>query len=324
MKYLRKFNESISQVTDFEEIKMKLKSAENLFFSEYSLELTPDGRVVYNGDLKMNQEILDLVGGEGTKHFPLKIDEVTGSMFRGSLRVMAKITTLEGFPKYVNGSLECRGTLLSSLVGCPQKIGGTFYMETRSNIKTLEGGPMIVGGNYDVSEIGLESLVGAPRVVHWDFECIENNITDLVGAPEEVGRDFICSINEKLTSLRGCPKRIGGDFILNLCPNLWDPTGLRDCEIDGQLSLDDYLSLSRVINLFPTVKDFQNSLDYNYIKGPDRIDLFKFREALDELDINYIDMMRKRFEAMDFISIGKYKFVDQEGRYVNFDGKLIK
>lgn len=323
MKYLRKFNESISQVTDFEEIKMKLKSAEKLFFSDYSLELTPDGRVVYNGDLRIDQEFLDLVGGRGTNYFPLKIDEVTGSMFRGSLRVIAKITTLEGFPKYVNGGLECRGTLLSSLVGCPQEIGGTFYMESRSNIKTLEGGPVKVGGNYDVSEIGLESLVGAPRVVHWDFECVDNKITDLVGSPEEVGRDFICSINEKLTSLRGCPKRIGGDFILNLCPNLWDPTGLRDCEIGGELSLYRNFSLSRVVDLFPTVKDFQNSLDYNYIKGPDRIDLFKFREALDELEIDYLRNCRENPGWMDIQSIGNYNFVDGHGRRVNFYGEFI-
>lgn len=324
MKYLRKFNESISQVTDFEEIKMKLKSAEKLFFSDYSLDLTPDGRVVYNGDLRIDQEILDLLGGKGTKHFPLKIDEVTGSTFRGSLRVIAKITTLVGFPKYVSGGLECWGTSLSSLVGCPQEVGGLFYVETRSKIKTLEGGPVIVGGNYDVSEIGLESLVGAPRVVHWDFECIENDITDLVGSPEEVGLDFHCSVNEKLTSLRGCPKTIGGDFILNLCPNLWDPTGLRDCEINGQLSLDENSSLSRVINLFPTLKDFQNSLDYNYIKGPDRIDLFKFREALDELEIDYIRNCRKKTSSMDMVSIGNYNFVDEKGRRVNFQGELIK
>ena len=193
MKYLRKFNESVSQVTDFEEIKEMLRSAErNCFWGlqtlqtqttgrgDYDLELTPDGSIVYKGDLRIDQDFLDLIGGEGTRHFPLKIDKVIGSMLRGSLRVTAKITTLEGFPKYVSGGFECSGTSLSSLIGCPQVIGGTFYIATKSNIKTLEGGPVIVGGNYDASQIGLESLVGAPRVVQWDFECIENEITDSV------------------------------------------------------------------------------------------------------------------------------------------------
>ena len=86
--------------------------------------------------------------------------------------------------------------------------------------------------------------------------------------------------------------------------------------------------LALLMNLFNTDADFKNSLDYNYIKGPDKIDLFKFKEALDEIGIDYEREMESasgRHYGRDWMyQIGNYKFVDERGREVSFRGELVE
>jgi hypothetical protein len=67
-------------------------------------------------------------------------------------------------------------------------------------------GIQIVGGNIEVSSVGLKSLAGVPKIINGDFECGRNNLVNFNGGPEEVKGDFNFVGCEKLTSLSGLPK----------------------------------------------------------------------------------------------------------------------
>lgn len=325
MKYLRKFNESLSKEEYFEELVRKFKIAEGRRFRfstrPYSLRLNSEGLIEYWGDLVLSDAFVKWWSGGDTSRIPFKIDKILG----GGLTTSFSVTTLEGFPSYIEDYFGCHYPhQLTDLRGAPRFVGNDFYICSSKKLTSLEGGPVEVGRGYNVNGCGLTSLVGAPEQINYDFDCSRTNITDLIGAPKSINGDFECYDNKKLTSLRGCPDEIRGELVITNCPNLWDPYGLRDCRIgDGCLKDDDGMApFSRIKKLFPSLEDFRYSLDYNYIKGPEKIDLFRFREALDELGIDYVKMnKRRKGGALD--SLGNYKFYDGEGRQVNFHGELI-
>jgi transcription elongation factor Elf1 len=88
-----------------------------------------------------------------------------------------------------------------------------------SVITSLEGSPEFVGGNFECNSCdSLKSLEGAPKEVGGDFNCSWcESLTSLEGAPKEVGRDFDCSHCKSLTSLKGAPKEVGGMFSCDYC-----------------------------------------------------------------------------------------------------------
>ena len=102
---------------------------------------------------------------------------------------------------------------LKSLEGSPREVGGDFYC-CSNNIASLKGSPEKVGGNFICSGCNnLISLEGSPREVVGDFICYScHNLTSLEGAPVNVGGGFDCENCFNLPSLEGCPKKIGGDF----------------------------------------------------------------------------------------------------------------
>ena len=75
----------------------------------------------------------------------------------------------------------------------------------------------VVSGHCYMGGMGLRTLQGAPERVGGDFFCNDNKLKSLVGAPQWVGGDFRC-YNNILTSLEGMPSHIGGRLIMN-----WDP-----------------------------------------------------------------------------------------------------
>jgi hypothetical protein len=58
----------------------------------------------------------------------------------------------------------------------------------------------------------LRTLEGSPRVVGGDFGCYDNQLRTLEGSPRKVGDGFYCGINP-LISLEGAPEVIGYHFI---------------------------------------------------------------------------------------------------------------
>ena len=64
----------------------------------------------------------------------------------------------------------------------------------------------------------LKSLEGAPKEVGGDFICFNcKSLTSLEGAPKEVGGNFDCGYCDSLTSLEGAPKEVRGDFYCYHC-----------------------------------------------------------------------------------------------------------
>lgn len=106
-----------------------------------------------------------------------------------------------------------------------------------------------VSGNFDISANGvngeyatvhqtlpaLRSLEGSPHEIGGDFICARNNLTSLEGGPVKVGGVYDCSSNE-LSSVKGAPSYVGKDFKVENNPHL---------EHEQVKSLSEKISLSR-------------------------------------------------------------------------------
>ena len=79
-----------------------------------------------------------------------------------------------------------------------------------TSIKSLEGCPEIVKGDFVANKCGLTSLKGAPRVVTGEFRCCGNDLESLEGGPEQVGEYTVTS--PSVTSFVGSPKTVKGTF----------------------------------------------------------------------------------------------------------------
>jgi len=79
----------------------------------------------------------------------------------------------------VTGTFDCRWNNLMSLVGCPNRVGGSFHCS--NNLRSLVGCPNRVGGNFNCSGNKLSSLEGCPKYVGSDFYCQWNNIREFDG-----------------------------------------------------------------------------------------------------------------------------------------------
>ena len=114
----------------------------------------------------------------------------------------------------------CRN--LKSLEGAPEKVGGEFNCMQCNSLTTLKGAPKIVGGIFNCRECYmLTSLEGAPKKVGEGFNCNYcTSLKTLEGAPKKVGGDFNCSFCESLTSLNGAPEEVGGRFDCGFCTSL--------------------------------------------------------------------------------------------------------
>ena len=95
----------------------------------------------------------------------------------------------------------------------------SFRVTYCNSLKSLEGAPKKVGGNFDCSSCNsLTSLEDAPQIVNGDFRCYNcNSLKSLEGSPKKVGRDFYCDYNKSLKYLKGAPKEVGGRFYCNNC-----------------------------------------------------------------------------------------------------------
>lgn len=98
---------------------------------------------------------------------------------------------------------------LKSLEGSPKKVMGDFVCSDNL-LTSLKGRPQSISGNngdFNCENNILTTLEGRPEIVNGDFNCQNNKLTNLIGSPRVVNGSFICS-NNPLTSLEGCPKNI--------------------------------------------------------------------------------------------------------------------
>ena len=97
-----------------------------------------DGLVNVDGDVDLYDR--------GLTELPLKFGTVTGN-FNCDRN---KLTSLVGCPNRVGGWFSCSGNKLSSLVGCPRSVGGVFWCQ-RNNIREFTGIKYIGGYLYCLS-----------------------------------------------------------------------------------------------------------------------------------------------------------------------------
>ena len=177
---------------DFKKI-LKLGLSEDLFKSE-NLSI---GKLIKNW-IKGTYEIVD---GKYNVKGHVKIESLD----------KFNLTELPIVFRFVSGDFDCSGNRqLTSLKGCPDKVGGNFYC-SYNKLSSLEGCPKKIGGNFECLENRLISLKGCPKELTYDFFCDFNQLSSLKNGPEKVGGDYSCNHN-KLNSLEGCPKEVGGYF----------------------------------------------------------------------------------------------------------------
>lgn len=110
------------------------------------------------------------------------------------------IESLPKLPQEIKGSLYLHETLISSLDGCPKRVGGNFDVSDCKNLKSLDGGPEYVGKNFLCSGSNLESLQGSPKEVGGFFEADSNDLSSLEGMTQKIGKWISLSKN-KLVSV---------------------------------------------------------------------------------------------------------------------------
>lgn len=74
------------------------------------------------------------------------------------------LTSLAGGPKSVL-DYNCNNTLINSIEGCPEDVGGNFHCHHNPLLKNLIGSPETIGGNFECTRMDLTSLEGIPKVI---------------------------------------------------------------------------------------------------------------------------------------------------------------
>lgn len=196
-----------------------------------------------------------------------------------------------------------------------------------------------VEGSFTLVNKRLTTLEGCPHTVTEDFYCSGTLIKNLEGAPNSVGS--ITTYDSRfLTSLEGVPSEIRESFRFDQCPLLWDVRPLSNVRF-GRIeqvpvtSMNDTM-IYPIVQLFTSkgrslfgvkIKDFIDSLVYNYIREPrllhqgnfqPTLNLFRFKEALEDAGIG-----RETIERDNCDTFSKWIYLDDDGKRVNFDGKPI-
>lgn len=341
MKYLKKFNESVTFLTNREEIN---RIMDDLDIRDYDIE--DDGSVNIYGQQgiqvtfqKINRYRRYLKKPPyDEKVLPIKFNRVEAAFeFRGDYSEPT-LTTLEGSPKSC-GSFEIKFANITDLQGSPLHVDRTYRIVDCRALESLKGCPMDIGAHFECSNSMITSLEGCPRTIKGVFNIQKNELKDFKGGPEYVGSNLWAGGNP-LTSLEGLPKFIGGRFDFS-SPLIWDPKPLRDIKIDGMITclgtkIEHLLKLfQNLYNRDQNVLDrwgfktreepyqtFLESLDYNWIKGDannPKIDLFRLMEACREFGLSLADAVLH----YEIDSLGPYEYVDLDGDRVNVWGEKL-
>lgn len=102
-------------------------------------------------------------------------------------------------------NFKCVASNLTSLIGSPWMVKGNF-LASYNNLENLEGGPVVVGGEYSVSR-SIKSLFGAPDKVFGIFEFGANEIENFKGFPKEASIILSEGLSVKEIDLEDLPKQ---------------------------------------------------------------------------------------------------------------------
>jgi hypothetical protein len=127
---------------------------------------------------------------------------ILGSLGEGSTELPIQF-------KKVSGNFYCSSDM-RTLQGCPEEVTGDF-ITNNAQLVSLEGGPKRVGKDYYCLHAGLTSLEGAPDTVGGTFVCEDNRLKSLKDGPRVVQGDYNCRKNP-LESLKEFSTSVGGDL----------------------------------------------------------------------------------------------------------------
>jgi hypothetical protein len=105
---------------------------------------------------------------------------------------------LESIPlnfNIVNGYFDCGSNQLTSLKGCPVRVGDWFYCNY-NRLTSLQHSPQYMeNGYFSCGRNKIESLQYCTKLIRGDFYCYNNELTSLEYHPTVYGR-FYCSNNQ--------------------------------------------------------------------------------------------------------------------------------
>jgi hypothetical protein len=139
----------------------------------------------------------------------------------GSAKLIKECEKLPVSFDRVGGSFFAIIKNLRTLEGSPQWVGGDFNCSNNQLTTNLKGAPIWVGGSFSCGDnTNLKSLEHGPVWVGKHYNCWSTAIETLEGAAEYVGGDFYVIGTNNLISLRGIPSVIEREFYCYWTKNL--------------------------------------------------------------------------------------------------------
>ena len=129
----------------------------------------------------------------GIKNYNINEDgsiDVDGVVFLSSFRLLKLPLKFRN----VTDDFDCSNNRLTTLEGCPEKVGGSFDCD-KNNLTSLEGAPKSVSGHFWCDINKLTSLKGCPELVGGYFDCRNNEIRTFEYLPLSIGGKFYCYDN---------------------------------------------------------------------------------------------------------------------------------
>lgn len=121
--------------------------------------------------------------------------------------------------KEIKDSFSVKYCMLKTLEGLPPVIEGDFFCNSNL-LTTLEGGPSVVKGTFLCDNNELTNLIGGPVVVEQSYTCKNNKLTSLEGFPKTLRQEFHVSSNPTLKTIKGMKPifQDNGIFMFMRCP----------------------------------------------------------------------------------------------------------
>jgi hypothetical protein len=178
----------------------------------------------------------------------------------------------------VNGDFNCGWNLLTSLKGCPVRVGNGFRCY-RNKLTSLQYSPRFMeNGNFYCSYNKIESLQYCTELIRNNFSCSNNNLTSLQYHPTVYG-EFYCYNNQ-----------------INTFENFYYYK--EDIEFKNNPIYDIY-------ELFNDMTLIELARDYGF-EWKGEIDLYKLDVFLKETKHEYKGDLRKYFEGKKY----NWKFIN--------------
>jgi hypothetical protein len=188
---------------------------------------------------------------------------------------------LESIPlnfNIVNGYFGCGSNQLTSLKGCPVRVGSRFSCYG-SNLTSLQYSPQYMeNGNFSCGNNKIKSLQYCTELIRGYFSCTYNNLTSLEYHPTVYG-EFWCWNNQ-----------------INTFENFYYYK--EDVYFENNPIYDIY-------ELFNDMKLIELTWDYGF-EWKGEIDLYKLDIFLKETEHEYHGSLREYFEEKEY----KWKLID--------------